>query len=253
MNQNLAHITINRIVTLLAVTALLGGCNMLQRLSDVGATPKVTLIENPNTKEDYRPVVLPMPRPQATQYASNSLWRPGARAFFKDQRASTIGDILTVTININDGAKIDNETTRARDGSEDLGISGLVGLETIIPSKIGEINMDNLAGIESESSSTGKGTVDRKEEIDITIAAIVTQILPNGNMVISGSQEVVVNYEKRILQITGVIRPEDIDATNMIQHTQIAEARIIYGGRGLISDLQQPRYGQQIFDVIFPF
>jgi flagellar L-ring protein precursor FlgH len=253
MNQYLTRTFFNRIVTLMAVAALLSGCNMLQRLSDIGDVPKVTQIENPVAKEDYKPVVLPMPRPQVAQHASNSLWRPGARAFFKDQRASNIGDILTVTINISDEAKIENETTREREGSESAAITGLIGLETIIPDKINEIDMDNLAGIGTDSSSTGKGEVDRSEEIDLIVAAIVTQILPNGNLVISGSQEVVVNFEKRILQVTGVIRPEDIDATNKISHTQIAEARIVYGGRGLISDLQQPRYGQQFFDVVFPF
>jgi flagellar L-ring protein precursor FlgH len=179
--------------------------------------------------------------------------RPGARAFFKDQRASNIGDILTVTINISDEAEIENETVRERAGSENAAIGGLIGLETVLPDIFNKLNMDNLAGIGTDSTSTGNGEIERSEEIDLVLAAIVTQILPNGNLVISGNQEVVVNFEKRIVQVTGVIRPEDIDASNKISHTQIAEARIVYGGRGLISDLQQPRYGQQIFDVVFPF
>jgi len=253
MYRNHIPASFRRFVPLLAVTVMLGGCNLFQRLSDVGDVPKLTNIENPVTKENYQPVVLPMPRPRIAKHAPNSLWRPGARAFFKDQRASDIGDILTVTINIDDEAKLQNETKREREASDDLGIGGLYGLETIIPKIISEINMDNLAGIKSGSTSTGKGEVDRSEEIDLTLAAIVTQILPNGNLVISGSQEVVVNYDKRILQITGIVRPEDISSSNQIQHTQIAEARIVYGGRGVISDIQQPRYGQQIFDVIFPW
>ncbi len=253
MHGNLIYASFRRFLPMLAVAVMPGGCNMFQRLSDIGDVPKVTNIENPITKEHYKPVVLPMPRPSIAKHASNSLWRPGARAFFKDQRASDIGDIMTVTININDEANIDNETTREREASEDAGVSGLIGLETLIPKIIKEIDMGNLAGVKSGSTTTGKGTVDRSEEIVLTVAAIVTQILPNGNLVISGNQEVVVNYEKRVLRVTGIVRPEDIDSSNQIQHTQIAEARIVYGGRGVISDLQQPRYGQQVFDVIFPW
>ncbi len=243
----------NRIVILLAVAALLGGCNAGRRLSSIGAEPQVSNIENPVTKQGYKPVALPMPNPRVAKHAPNSLWRPGARAFFKDQRAAELGDILTVAINIDDGAKIDNSTSRSRDNAEDAGLGGLIGVEKLLPKVISEISAADLARLESQSLSTGRGKVDRKEEIELTVAAVITQILPNGNFVITGSQEVVVNYEKRILQVSGVIRPQDIDARNRVQHSQIAEARIVYGGRGIISDVQQPRYGQQIFDVIFPF
>ena len=111
----------------------------------------------------------------------------------------------------------------------------------------------SLASLGSKSSATGTGSISRSESVSLVVAAIVTQILPNGNMVISGTQEVRVNYEKRLLTITGVVRPEDISASNIVKHTQIAEARIAYGGAGVLSDVQQPRYGQQLFDVIFPF
>ncbi len=244
---------IHRIVVVTAAV-LLGGCNMMQRLSEVGDAPAMTEIANPVTQENYRPVTLPMPQPIKVAYAANSLWRPGARAFFRDQRAAVIGDILTVRIDITDEASIENTTTRRRDNSEDADISALLGLEEKLFSKVlGGFSPSVTASLGSQSNSTGAGTVDRSEEIQLTIAAIVTQVLPNGNLVIHGSQEVRVNFEKRVLKISGVIRPEDIDATNSIQHTQIAEARIVYGGAGQLTDVQQARYGQQIFDIVYPF
>ena len=164
-----------------------------------------------------------------------------------------IGDILTVNITIEDKAEINNETSRSRDNSENADITNILGYESSLKKVLpGAYDPTTAVGIGSNSSSTGRGSVNRKETIKLEIAAIVSQILPNGNLVITGSQEVRVNYEVRVLTISGVVRPEDISAINTIQHSQIAEARISYGGRGQITDVQQPRYGQQIFDIIFP-
>jgi flagellar L-ring protein precursor FlgH len=195
--------------------------------------------------------------PQATndQFMSNSLWRQGARAFFKDQRANRVGDILTVVINIDDQASFNNETERRRENTEDSDVTNLLGLETQLEKRLlpESFNPASALSLGSTSRSKGTGTVDRKEELSLTVAAIVTQVLPNGNLVIQGRQEVRVNFEVRELLIAGVVRPEDITATNQIQHTQIAEARISYGGRGQLTDVQQPRYGQQVLDILFPF
>jgi len=184
----------------------------------------------------------------------NSLWRPGSRAFLKDQRASEIGDILTIIIEIADSANISNTTNRSRTNAEDASASAFIGLET----KVAELLPDafdptNLVDLDSTSSSQGAGSVARNETINLRIAALVTQVLPNGNMVVSGRQEVRINYEKRELLVAGLIRPEDITNTNTIGYDQIAEARIAYGGQGHISDVQQPRYGQQVFDILWPF
>jgi flagellar L-ring protein precursor FlgH len=244
-----------RIAALLPLL-LLGACNTLDRLSEVGGPPRLSQIENPVHKPDYQPVSLPMPRPELAQREANSLWRPGARAFFKDQRATRIGDILTVSISIADEAKLDNATTRTRNNSEDADATSILGYEAagniaqVLP---GAVNPAQLVSFGSATSNAGKGTVNRKEEVKLSVAAIVTQILPNGNLVISGNQEVRVNFETRILTVSGVVRPEDITATNIVNHTQIAEARISYGGRGQLTDVQQPRYGQQLFDIVFPF
>jgi flagellar L-ring protein precursor FlgH len=242
--------------SLIAVTLAvsLAGCNALTRLSQVGEEPPLTEIRNPVQQANYRPVSMPMPAPKPIERNSNSLWRTGARAFFKDQRASNVGDILTVLIDIEDSAAISNSTTRERSATEDASLNALLGYETSLSRVLPEtINPGNLADADSASSSTGAGTIQRDESIQVEIAAIVTQVLPNGNYVIHGRQEFRVNFEARELQIAGVIRPEDITSANTVSYERIAEARISYGGRGHISDVQQPRYGQQVFDIIFPF
>ena len=237
------------IVGLLSVT--LSACNIVERLANVGQPPKLATIDNPTQLKTYRPVTMPMPAPEPPSHSANSLWRSGARAFFKDQRASRVGDLLTVNVVIDDQAKLNN-TTRA--AGEDAQATNLLGAET----RLGEIfpeaiDPTSLVDLSSDSSHTGSGSVDRNESISVKLAATVTQVLPNGNLVISGRQEVRVNYEVRELTVTGIVRPEDISATNTVNHEQIAEARVSYGGRGQLSDVQQPRYGQQLFDILFPF
>ena len=241
----------------LAVTslaALLAGCSTADQLAQVGQQPTLNAIQDPTTTPGYRPVQMPMPEPQQVHYNPNSLWQSGSRAFFKDQRAAQIGDILTVNIAIDDEAQIDNETERTRTADEDANASTILGYEGALSRILPEaVDPTNLVSLGSDSTSRGRGTSNRSEQIKLTVAAIVTQNLPNGNLVINGRQEVRVNYELRVLTISGVVRPEDITADNTVKHTQIAEARISYGGRGQLSDLQQPRYGQQIYDIVFPF
>ncbi len=111
----------------------------------------------------------------------------------------------------------------------------------------------NLVGLNSGSTSEGSGSIRRNEEIELKLASVITDVLPNGNLVIYGRQEVRVNFEVRELAIAGIVRPEDITSANTISYEKIAEARISYGGRGQITDVQQPRYGQQLYDIIFPF
>jgi flagellar L-ring protein precursor FlgH len=236
-----------------ALGVALSSCNTAERLASVGRAPSLSAIDDPTARPDYKPVQMPMPDPQPETHAANSLWQTGARSFFKDQRARQIGDIVTVKVNFKDSANIANETKRARTNSDTMGVPNLFGLETQSQTVFAGVNNSALVSANSASASDGVGSVQRAETLTTNVAAVVTQILPNGNMVIEGKQEVRVNFEVRELIVGGVIRPEDIENDNTLDSMKIAEARIAYGGRGQISDVQQPRYGQQVMDVILPF
>ncbi|MBZ0217163.1 MAG: flagellar basal body L-ring protein FlgH [Fimbriimonadaceae bacterium] len=240
---------------LLAGIASMAACSTVDRLQQVGQAPALSTINNPTTQAGYRPVNMPMPTPVPAQYADNSLWQAGSRAFFRDQRARLVGDILTVEVRISDKAEIDNATSRSRTGSADMGIDALAGTENAIINTIlpNGASAEGLIDLDSNSTTDGSGSIRREEALTTNVAAVVTQILPNGNMVIEGRQEIRVNFEIREMIVAGIIRPEDIRADNTIESTKIAEARISYGGRGHITDVQQPRYGQQILDIILPF
>jgi len=245
---------INRIAltgTLLTIVSVAGGCSSIDRLSQIGEQPKLSAIENPTAQPGYKPVQMPMPKPEAVSYNANSLWRNGSRSFFKDQRAHQIGDLLTVTVNITDQANFANETQRSRTATEDSGITAflgsnlLTGKTTALPGRL--LTADGTA------STDGKGSTQRQESLTTNIAAVVTQLLPNGNLVVEGKQEIRVNFEKRELIVAGIVRPEDIQSDNTIDSSKIAQARIAYGGHGQITDVQQPRYGSQVMDVLLPF
>jgi flagellar L-ring protein precursor FlgH len=244
----------NRIAAVIPplLLAALAGCSAVDRLQNVGEKPKLSAIENPVAAPGYRPVSMPMPSPVMAYYNPNSLWQSGSRTFFKDQRAQRVGDILTVIVSIADKAEIENTTKRSRANGDTLGGTG--GLDgKILRLLPGVTDASAAVGVTSNMSSEGAGTVNRSEDLTTSIAAVVTQQLPNGNLVIEGRQEVRVNFEIRELIVAGVVRPEDIGAGNTIESSKIAQARISYGGRGQISDVQQPRYGQQVYDILLPF
>jgi flagellar L-ring protein precursor FlgH len=236
---------------LLATSAITSSCSSIDRLSQIGEQPKLAAIENPAAQPGYKPVQMPMPKPETASYNANSLWRNGSRAFFKDQRAARIGDLLTVTVNITDKANIANETQRSRTNKEDSGITDFIGAKTI--TQVNKILPGRILSADSTASSDGKGSVNRQEALQTNVAAVVMQVLPNGNLVVEGKQEIRVNFEIRELIVAGIVRPEDIQSDNTIDSSKIAQARIAYGGRGQITDIQQPRYGQQVMDVLLPF
>lgn len=219
--------------------------------------PELAPIGYPAALVPQPQMVMPMasvrePAPQAA--SANSLWRAGARAFFVDQRAGRVGDILTVQIDIDDSATTSNNSTTSRTTGQSMGVPHLFGLESSL-GKILPGGFDPSTALEtsSESTRTGAGAVTRSEKISLTIAAVVTGLLPNGNLVIQGTQEVQTNGEVRRLTVSGIVRPEDISAANTIKHTQIAEARIAYGGRGDISRVQRTPAGQALVERFSPF
>jgi flagellar L-ring protein precursor FlgH len=234
------------------VSVLLGSCSALDRLKNIGEQPSLSAIENPTAQPGYKPVQMPMPAPQPAVYNPNSLWRNGSRAFFKDQRAMQVGDIMTVKVKITDNAKFENGTARSRSSKEDSGVTDFIGSK-LLTGQAAQIMPGKLLTADSTSSTDNKGSVNRQEALLTNVAAVVTQVLPNGNLVVEGKQEVRVNFEIRELIVAGIVRPEDIESDNTIDSTKIAQARIAYGGRGQLTDVQQPRYGQQVMDVLLPF
>lgn len=185
---------------------------------------------------------------------ANSLWQTGSRAFFRDQRAGHVGDILTVMISIDDSAQTKNTTATSRTAGMKAGIPHLLGLETALGKILpGAFSPADALETASTTSSQGAGAVTRAEKINLTIAAVVTAVLPNGNLVIQGTQEVKTNTDVRSLTVAGIVRPEDISSANTIKHTQIAEARIAYGGRGDISRVQKTPAGQSLIERFSPF
>ncbi|WP_245930637.1 flagellar basal body L-ring protein FlgH [Methylobacterium radiodurans] len=177
----------------------------------------------------------------------HSTWSPGSAELFQDPRARNVGDVITVNIAINDKAQFDNATERSRQQKSTLGFDFGYGVGALKDAATAD------TGIRSGTSTKGEGTIDRKETLSLSVAAVVTEVLPNGNVLISGSQEVRVNNEVRVLAVAGIVRPRDISRRNTIDYDKIAEARISYGGRGRITDVQNPTLGQQIFETVAPF
>lgn len=218
---------------------------------DPQLVPEVNRVSVPLPKSE------PHRRPKRAE--ASSLWNRGTSSFFDDQRAENVGDILTVVINIDDDAQLQNQSERSRSGTQDLNDPGFFGYGSQI-SKIlpGVSDSDlptggNIIDLGNASASAGAGSIRRNEAINLRVAALIIKELPNGNFVIAGRQEVKVNSELRELRVAGIIRPEDISTANTVGYDKIAEARITYGGRGQISQVQQPRYGEDFLDVVLPY
>src|ERR1035438_5591820 len=200
---------------LMAIVSAAGGCSSIDRLSQIGEKPKLNAIEDPTAQPGYKPVQMPMPKPETVSYNANSLWRNGSRSFFKDQRAHQVGDLLTVTVNITDQANFANETQRSRAAKDDSGITNFVGSQTL-GAQAQKILPGRILTTDSTSSYDGKGSIQRQETLQTNVAAVVTQVLPNGNLVVEGKQEIRVNFEIRELIVAGIVRPEDIQSDNTI-------------------------------------
>jgi flagellar L-ring protein precursor FlgH len=182
---------------------------------------------------------------------TGSLWRQGSKTFFRDQRARGVGDLLTVSVNLQESAEFANQTNLSRTTQNNGSVTGLGSLlGHVFPGLAAASPNVTTAG---SDSTQGQGDIKRAETLVVNVAATVVQVFPNRNLEIVGSQEIRLNNELRQLQIRGVVRPEDILSDNTIASDKIAEARIAYGGRGVSSDLQRPPWGQDLINRVSPF
>jgi flagellar L-ring protein precursor FlgH len=193
----------------------------------------------------------PVAGPAALLATSGSLWREQGSDLFKDPRARRVGDILTVTISIKDRASFDNSSTRSRDASHGFGFGMSHDVDWRGFGSAAKAKADSK--VTANTAQDGKGAIARSENIELRVAAVVIGVQPSGNLVIQGSQELRVNYELRVLTFTGIVSLADIKPDNTVSHERIAEARMSYGGRGRIMEVQQPGWGHQIVDQLFPF
>ncbi len=235
---------------LLAVLAI-SACG---RVDHLGRPPSFTPSEDSPEQVAMLWPGLPLHTQPQRNVDRSSLWSGGQHSLLGDQRAIKRGDILTVVIELDEKAEFSNDTERSRSGSESLGIVGLFGLPQRAAEQLPDgATLEEAVAIDSSSESSGEGSVKRKEKLTLRVAATVIDVLPNGVLSISGSQELRVNFELRELLVTGYVRPQDISRQNEITYDKIASARVSYGGRGQITDVQQPRFGQQVLDMLLPF
>lgn len=242
-----------RPLTAAGLSALLvaGAC---ARVANVGQTPDLTPMDEGRELRAMVTPGLPLATEPARPIDQASLWTGQRGSLLGNHRAATRGDILTVVIEIDDEAEFSNSSERTRSGSENLSLPSLFGIPQRLDRALPEgATSADAVSVASSSASAGDGAVRRNERLTLRIAATVTDVLPNGALQIEGTQEVRVNYELRELLVAGYVRPEDITRQNEVSYDKIAAARIAYGGRGQISDVQQPRYGQQIADIVMPF
>lgn len=239
-------------LTLIVASMFLAACG---RLREVGQAPEFT---PPHSSTEATAMMTFGIEPElamtTTRAITPSLWTGERGSLLGDRRAVQRGDILTVVIEIDDSASISNSTDRSRSGSESLSIPNLFGLPQRVDESLPEgASLSSAVDFNSNSSFGGDGSVRRNEQLELRIAATIVDVMPNGVLSIEGSQEVRVNFEMRELLVSGFVRPEDISRQNEITYDKLASARISYGGRGQISDVQQPRIGQQVADIILPF
>ena len=245
---------------LLIVPLLLGACSQYSENRD----PQISdLVLDGNSVPEVNRISIPMPEMQPTarkkRAEASSLWQSNTTSFFGDRRAKNIGDLLTVTIDINDQAQLRNASERSRSNAQGAEDPSFLGYGSQIDSILPGVDQSdlptggNIVDLNSTSSSSGDGSIRRNEQIKLRIAAVVIKVLPNGNFVIAGRQEVKVNHELRELRIAGMVRSVDINLDNTVSYDKIAEARIAYGGRGQLSAVQRPRYGQDFLEVVLPY
>ncbi|MBL3284714.1 Flagellar L-ring protein precursor [Rickettsiales endosymbiont of Paramecium tredecaurelia] len=250
------------IVIAVCLLPLFSGCVQISdRLSNFRKPPPMDSVQVMNIKEeeDRRVQEEANKNEERAKYVrkTNSLWQPGSTSFFRDNRAWRVGDILKVVVKIQDSASLNNSTQRKRNKTDRIGDIDFLGQKGVVAAvtgkNLGQLDPVDILGFNAKADQSGLGKIARQEDVQLTIAALVVKVLHNGNLVIQGKQEVRVNHELREVTVAGIIRPRDITTDNSISSDQIAEARIAYGGKGVITDLQTPKYGEQILEAVSPF
>lgn len=235
----------------MAISFLIASCD---RLDHIGQPPTLSPQKQSVERQAMIYSGLPVTTQDTSRYRQASLWSGDQSSLFGDRRAFTTGDILTVMVEIDDQAEISNTTSRGRSAQESLGVPQLFGFPQRRNKELPDgASLDSAVDLSSTSQSQGNGSVRRNEKLTLRIAATVVDVLPNGVLSIEGTQEVRVNFELRELFVSGFVRRADITRQNEITYDKMASARISYGGRGQISDVQQPRIGQQVLDAVLPF
>lgn len=234
------------VLSILLAAAALAGC---ANPKEIGKEPTLSPVGT-GLRPDHTQIVSD-PTPQPYYRAGNSIWQDSSADLFRDPRAMKVGDIVTVKISIKDKAQLDNTSERKRDSSRDFNFNMKYDMKA--PPIKGNGEGTITSALSSNTNTKGEGLINRSESIDLLVAAVVTDVLPNGNLLISGTQEARVNFEMRILSVAGVVRPRDIATDNTVSYDKIAEARISYGGRGRMTEVQQPPLAHQILEYLLPF
>jgi flagellar L-ring protein precursor FlgH len=242
-----------RIMVLLALPCLFAGCGVVN-VENLNKEPPLSAVgaglRPPSVAIDAEPT------PQPRYNKGNSLWQDASADLFRDPRASRVGDVITVKISMRDRARFNNQNERSRENEGELDVNFDYNINTSANGVQGYLangTMQVNPTVSSTTDTKSEGRINRSEDVNLLVAAVVTEVLPNGNLLIAGTQEVRLNYEMRVLGVAGVVRPRDIATDNSISYDKIAEARISYGGRGRITDVAQPPWGQQLMDAISPF
>ena len=232
---------------------MISGCSSTKPLGTPPALP-----DNWSTARTYSsPAPTSRPRPQMSRTENadaTSLWSSSPKSLFGDRRASQYGDLLTVVIEIDDEAEITNSVAQSRQADQGFSIGALFGLpELVTPALPGAANLTPAVDLSRGSSINGNGNIKRQEKMTLRLAARVVDVMPNGYLSLAGRQEIMVNNEVRYLQVTGLIRTQDISRLNTITYDKIAEARVFYGGQGQVSDSVRPRSGNKVLSKLLPF
>lgn len=240
--------------TLCLATFLAASATGCARFDHIGKPPSFTPPEKSQELNAMMSPGLPQEVTVTRRMDEASLWSGSRQSLLGERRAMHRGDIMTVVIEIDDKAEISNSSSRSRRANENLSVPDLFGIPQRMNKKLPDgAALDQAVNINATSNSGGDGSVKRKEKLTLRIAATIVDVLPNGILSIQGSQEVRVNFEMRELLVSGFVRPNDISRQNEITYDKIASARVSYGGRGQITDVQQPRVGQQVLDAVLPF